>query len=136
MVTLPPVQTARRHLRWFRCVALSALLGLALLPTLSRALAAGEAVGPWAEFCSVAGPQGPGSATEAPAPGPERSAPAPAHCPLCNLHQPLVALPPAGPAGVPTLAATTVPSAPPAADATRPSRAWSSAQPRGPPGRA
>ncbi|WP_428422631.1 DUF2946 domain-containing protein [Methylibium sp.] len=127
------MNSVRRHLHWFHCVALSALLGLALVPTLSRALAAGDASGPWAEFCSVTGIQPlADSAPSDPDSDPARGAKHLDHCPLCGHHCNMLALPPAQVGSVPLLVAA---SDRPALFylAPRPLFAWTSAQPRAPP---
>ena len=110
------------------------MLGLALLPTVSHALAAAGGGDPWAEICSAAGARGqPAAAQPDPA-----GAPVPAaashldHCPLCSVASHVPALPPAEVA---------MPGSPDGADfiaalfahATHRPFAWGPAQPRGPP---
>lgn len=125
----------RPQLRWFGRLALGLLLSLALVPSLSRALADQAAPGPWGEYCSSVGTQ-----RIAVTGLPEESSPAPAathieHCPLCgNLNGPLVP-PPAQTAGLPALDAGSF-RPPLFAHAPRPLFAWRTAQPRGPPARA
>ncbi|WP_298835575.1 DUF2946 family protein [uncultured Piscinibacter sp.] len=69
------------HAAW---VALVAMLGLALAPTLSHALAASAPATPWTEVCSVEGGKAAGATL--------------AHCPLCA---------PAGQVAVPPVPAAT-----------------------------
>ena len=118
------VQTIRRQLQRLTWLALVAMLGLALAPTVSNALSAANASAPWADICSTA--EG-GSSPAAPGDLGHLQ-----HCPLCCQLAGVLGMPPAdvvplaapgrqaqGP--VPT---TAVPRAP---------RAWAAAQPRGPP---
>lgn len=129
------VGNLRRHRGWFSRFALVALLGLALLPTLSRALAANDASGPWAELCSIGGAKRVAAAADGsgslPAPG--EAAMHLEHCPFCSLGNHLVALP-SGHAvtALPTLAAGTF-RPPLYAHAPHTLHAWAAAQPRGPP---
>lgn len=113
-------------------MALSALLGLALVPSMSRALAAGDASGPWAEFCSVTGiqPLSNGAPSDS---GPEQNNGKHfEHCPLCSHHGGMLGLPPA-----PTTTLAVLVEAVSAPRlfyrAPRPLFAWASAQPRAPP---
>lgn len=122
------MQSIRRLFRPATWLALVAMLGLALAPTLSHALAASGPGNPWAEICSVAG----GKAVAAQAPGALADAGTHlGHCPLC------------GQVGdVPALPGTEY--VPPRVDAAeqRPALflraphtlfAWTAAQPRAPP---
>lgn len=130
-----PHRTARYPL-W---LALVAMLALALLPTVSHAIAfaAMDSRGgvAWAEVCT---PQGMRLvAVDAAQPAADRSAPVQAaghleHCPLCALGADLPALPPAPPAALPLPLAAADPP-PLFLHAPRTLFAWRSAQPRGPP---
>jgi hypothetical protein len=71
LVTIPAVNAARRLFRHAAALALVAMLGLALAPTLSHALATQRVnAQPWSELCSV---DDAGSAVATLA-----------HCPLCT----------------------------------------------------
>lgn len=119
----------RRRLPWIARLALVATLALALLPTLSRAMAAGDASGPWAEICSSTGVK---PLTD---PTPTQAAGHLDHCPLCTLQDSLPALPAAQhTACVPTDASA---HTGPSVRTPRPTAVpWSLATPRGPPAHA
>lgn len=125
----------RPQLAWFSRLALGLLLALAVLPSLSRALADQTAPGPWAEYCSSVGTQR-WAATALT----EDSVPAPAsahidHCPLCGNASGPLAPPPAQACEVPSLDAGSF-HPPLFAHAPRRLFAWCTAQPRGPPAQA
>jgi Protein of unknown function (DUF2946) len=127
--------TPRQHQRLLTWLALVAVLGMALLPTLSHALAfaRGDA-SRWAEVCT---PQGMRLvAVDDSAGAEDKTLPTASgqleHCPLCALGAGAMAPPPA------PLAVLWLPLAgaePPTAflQAPRTAHAWRSAQPRGPP---
>jgi hypothetical protein len=97
LAKIRPVQTMRRLFRQATWLALVAILGLALVPTLSHALAASGAGEPWSEICSAASGQVPSVDAG------ERHADAGVHlghCPLCGQVGHAPALPPADPAGI------------------------------------
>lgn len=115
-------------------IALVAMLALALLPTVSHALAFARGGSAWAEVCT---PQGmrlvalDASQTADPA-APVQAAGHLEHCPFCALAADAPPLPPAPAAALPQpLAATAVPAL--FLQAPRPLFAWASAQPRAPP---
>lgn len=116
----------RRRLPWIARLALVAVLALALLPTLSRAMAAGDAGGPWAEVCSSTGVK---PLTD---PTPSQAAGHLDHCPLCTLQDGLPGLPAADAASTPAPVAASTRAARPSCAALR-SLAWVLAHPRGPP---
>ena len=119
------MQLIRHHLRQFVWIALVAILGVALAPTVSHARAGSGAGNPWAEICSAA-------AAAAPATPQAPSAVHLAHCPLCSQASADPVLPPAL---VAVPARRPVPHARPAAPvrAGTPALAWAIAQPRAPP---
>lgn len=133
----------RRH-AW---VAVLAILVLALAPTVSRALAARQALHDaagappaWAQIClhgavvmatQVADPLGAGPGGPGPEAPPAQAAASLDHCGLCALGADLAAPPmPVTLAGAGPLAATVPPLF---LRAPRPLFAWSAAQPRAPP---
>jgi len=117
------VQLIRHHLRQFVWIALVAILGVALAPTVSHAQAGRGAGNPWAEICSAAA-----------APATPQAPPAVhlAHCPLCS-HAGADPVLPQAPVVVPARrsARHDLPAAP--LRAGTPVRAWAIAQPRAPP---
>lgn len=123
------MSSLRRRLRRLTALALLALFGWTLLPTLSAAFAG--AGGPWGEICSA------GALTRVSATGGGADLPAPAgasgsHCPLCNLP---ATLPPAPDAAVRARRVRDVPaSIARGPDAPRRPRLRAQAPPRGPPG--
>lgn len=125
--------TTRRHpLIW---LALAAMLAMALLPTVSHALAfARGGAGAWTEVCTpqglrlVAGPAYEAGQGDAPL----QAAGHLEHCPLCTLAADHPGLPAAVlQAGV--LLSGPVLRLPPVAQALRALPPWRQAQPRGPP---
>ena len=129
----------RRHLHAAAWIALVAMLALALLPTLSHALASGQGAGngpgAWAEVCT---PQGLAQVALDDAAAGERPAPASSasghfeHCPFCHLGVDLPTGPPAAAPGVWLAPAAharpgRVPPAP------RTGFVWAGAQARAPP---
>lgn len=115
-------------------LALVAMLALALLPTLSHALAFARGGAAWAEVCT---PQGMRLVAVDAAQAAETGAPVQVaghleHCPLCALGADLPALPPAPPVALPLPLAAADPP-PLFLHAPRTLFAWRSAQPRGPP---
>lgn len=125
-VTVAPVLKLRRRLPWIARLALVATLALALLPTLSRAMAAGDASGPWAEICSSTGVK---PLTD---PTPTQAAGHLDHCPLCTLQDTLPGLPATDAVGAPAPAAASTHAPRPSVASLR-SLAWVLAPPRGPP---
>ena len=115
-------------------LALAAMLALALLPTLSHALAFARGGAAWAEVCT---PQGMRLVSVDTAQAADTGTPVQAaghleHCPLCALGADLPALPPAPPAALLLpLGAAAMPAL--FLHAPRTLFAWRSAQPRGPP---
>ncbi len=124
------MQAIRRLFRQATWLAICAMLGLALAPTVSHALAASGPGNPWAEICSVAG----GKLVVADAAGAaDTQADAGTHlghCPLCGQigHAPV--LPSAEFVPVRIDAAEHRPAF---VHAPRPLFAWAAAQPRAPP---
>jgi hypothetical protein len=127
----------RRQLRPFAWLALAALLALALLPSISHALAFAQGSTVWAEVCT---PQGSrlvavadaAGGTDTDAPASRHAMGQLEHCPLCALSTGALGLPSAPPAVVAALLGS---DAVPALflHAPRTLFAWASAQPRGPP---
>lgn len=128
-----PFRSAR-NARFPLWLALVAMLALALLPSVSHALAYARGGAAWAEVCT---PQGMrlvavDAAQAADAGTPVQAAGHLEHCPLCVLGGDAPPLPPAGAATVPLpLAGAELP--PLFLQAPRTLFAWRSAQPRGPP---
>ncbi|MDC8760163.1 DUF2946 domain-containing protein [Janthinobacterium fluminis] len=124
---MSPFLALRRLFSW---IALAAILGLALVPTLSQALA--KDGGSWMQICSAQGSKLVAVADLAPADPGAPSTLQLEHCPFCVLHAPLLptqplrfsfTLPEVAPARYPSLFFS----------APRPLFAWSSAHPRAPP---
>ena len=121
----------RHQLNRLTWLSLVLMLVLALVPTVSRALASVDPGGPWAEVCSVGGSRlvlaDAGADSQAPGATSHLD-----HCPLCGVG--------AGPLGLPVEVAT---HAAPRAEAARwltwpPSavpvlHGWTTVRPRGPP---
>ena len=119
----------RRNIAW---LALVAMLALALLPTVSHALAFAQGgKSAWAEICT---PQGMKVVAVESAPGDEGTSVAAhlEHCPYCAQAATTLGMPPA-PAAVAALALAAI--EPPASflNAPRTLFAWAAAQPRAPP---
>lgn len=123
------MQTIRRLFRRATWLAIFAMLGLALAPAVSHALAGGGPGNPWAEICSVAG----GKLVVSDASGEQAGAGAHlGHCPLCGHLGHAPALPTAEAADAPNPdGADFLPA--PFAQAPSPPFAWAAAQPRAPP---
>ena len=128
------VKILRRRRQAFAWFALVAMLALALLPTVSRAMAFAQGGGgAWAEVCT---PQGMVRVALDDAPG---ATPAPAqagsmldHCHFCGLASQAAGMPPAPPLLPPVQTADSL--VPPLwLQAPHTLFAWRSAQPRGPP---
>jgi hypothetical protein len=127
------VQALRHHRRRFSWFALIAIFALALVPTVSRWLAAEQGGSAWAEICT---PQGMKSLLAA-ASGDEQPVPAKVagihldHCALCGL----AAQGAAPPTHVDTVALVPMLAERPTLflHAPRPLFAWAAAQPRAPP---
>jgi hypothetical protein len=120
------VQIIRQRLRAFTWIAMFAMFGLALVPTISHALDANTAANPWAQVCYTPGGGGSGSPTQ---PGGLSHLD---HCPLCGHGAGPLGMPPSATAGVP------VPSreafvAPCHGVAAAHLDTWAAAQPRAPP---
>lgn len=126
-----------RHCRRLNWIALFAILGLSLAPTVSHALAQADGQNPWSEICTPQGMQMLASAdavTGEPAPMPRLGDALThvEHCPFCGL---------GGAQDVPPISALAALALPDLAHATpllfllapRPLFAWCSAQPRAPP---
>jgi hypothetical protein len=119
---------------WFRrltWVALVAILALALVPTLSRALVSSAAAGPWSDICSIDGAKAVAAGSGAGG-GSEVGASHLDHCPLCAAAT--------GPGGLPpSVAVHALPLdgglrvVPRQQCAPRPRHAGASTWPRGPP---
>lgn len=123
----------RRRSAW---VALLAVLAMALVPTLARALAHGQGAGTqWIEVCTAQGMKLVAVADDGTAEtgsAPQTLLPQLEHCPFCTLGHGGPALPSATVALLPPPAAVrTVPAR--FLHAPRTLRAWRSTQPRGPP---
>ncbi|CAD5371847.1 conserved exported hypothetical protein [Rubrivivax sp. A210] len=126
----------RLRLQPFVWIALVAMLALALMPTVSRALASADA---HCDMPAMAGGEHGQHQAQAAAETPPSSAPTSAHhgaghlehCPFCALSFAAVGLPPAPPAVVLPLAGAALPAL--FLQAPRTLFAWRSAQPRGPP---
>jgi hypothetical protein len=121
-LTLRPVIPIRQRLRLFTWIALFAMLGLAIAPSVSHALSAQQASNPWTEICS------------APSSGePPRSAAMHLeHCAMCCVAASAMGMPPAP--------VTVLPAAEGAAlvaalflEAPHPLHAWRPPQARAPP---
>lgn len=122
----------RRALVWF---AFAAILALAVVPTVSRLLAAAQGGPAWAEVCTPQGmkPLAQQAGADEPQPAPTAGLHGD-HCALCGLAAVPFMPPPAA-----TLAWVTAPGRdlPPLFGAApRPLFAWAAARPRGPPLRA
>jgi Protein of unknown function (DUF2946) len=119
------VTSLRRRLRSFTWLALFAMLGLALAPSISHALSAQQASNPWTEICSASAsgeqPVGKGSA-----------AMHLEHCALCCVAASAMGMPPAPPAVLPAPAGAARVVAL-FLDATHPLFALSAPQARAPP---
>lgn len=124
------MQALRRRLHRVTWIALVAMLGLALAPTLSRAFADSTGFDPWAELCSSVGKKAIGSGGgEA---GKGDAVAMPDHCPLCShlAEAPLLPAPDATAMPSPD-GADFVPAL--FAHSPRPLFAWAAAQARAPP---
>jgi hypothetical protein len=121
----------RQRLRRLTWIALTAMLALALVPTLSHALAFARGQSDLAEVCTSQGPRLAAIGDESPAPAGATLVHV-EHCPLCSLQAASLGLPPAAAEGIALL---NLSHALPALflAAPRPLFAWSAAQPRAPP---
>ena len=128
---LPPVNDLRAHLKPVAWLALVAMLALAVLPTVSRALSFGGMNG-WTENAAHAGMHGAGHDHGQHAGAQAQHAGHLEHCPLCALSFAAVTLPPA-PSAAPALTLLRFEPPPLFLRAPRTLFAWRSAQPRGPP---
>jgi len=121
------MQALRRRLQRVTWIALLAMLGLALAPTLSRAFAGPGGFDPWAELCSSVGKQTGGGSEESRA-----GVAMPDHCPLCGHLADAPMLPTADASGLPSPdGADHVPAL--FTHSPRPLFAWAAAQARAPP---
>lgn len=129
----------RRRLLFVLRLAVIAIFGLALAPTLTRLLIPASGSGPWSEICSSAGARWLASAglssadpTQAPvAPGKARMAHM-EHCPLCAQFSTDIGLPPSQAATLQALdGADHLPAL--TTQAPRPRFAWAAVQARAPP---
>lgn len=124
---MPATPGHRRRIAW---IALIAFWALALVPTVSRALAFASGDGAWAEVCTAQGARLVAlEGRDSPLP---QASPALDHCEFCSLGLDNVAPPPATAATLPLPLAT---DGPPRLflQAPCPLFAWRSAQPRAPP---
>lgn len=128
---LPDVNAVRRHRLIGARIALLAMLVLALLPTVSRAMAAIGGSPAWAEICT---PQGMKRVAGDDSQGAPAMADPVGACALCGLGSDGSAPLPQGQAAQP-LALRSAEPPPLFLRAARTLHAWRSAQPRGPPGR-
>jgi hypothetical protein len=122
----------RRQLRRLTWIALTVMLALALMPTLSHALSfARGAPSALSEVCTPQGARLVALNDQAPEPGPAAFGHLD-HCPFCSLHGAALGMPPATPGHIePAALGHAVP--PLFLAAPRPLFAWSAAQPRAPP---
>jgi hypothetical protein len=129
---IAPVFTHRRTLRPLVWLALMAVLAMALLPTVTHALALQRGGSAWVEVCT---PQGMRlvAVDAGDTPAPLQAAAHLEHCPLCALQGVDAGAPPPAPAGMVFLPPGR--SGPPPLFLLAPTtlHAWRSAQPRGPP---
>lgn len=129
------MQAIRRLFRQATWLAIFAMLGLALAPTVSHALAASGPGNPWSEICSVAGGKVvvADAADAAGATGSQAEAGTHlGHCPLCGQLGSAPALPVAESSGALAVAgADFLPAL--FAQSPSPLFAWATAQPRAPP---
>ncbi|WP_158219730.1 DUF2946 domain-containing protein [Ideonella sp. A 288] len=124
----------RRHRRAWAWIALFALLGLSLAPTLSHALALSASHEPWHQICTAHGPEPSAAAAGAPTPQPAHGDPLAhlEHCPFCALGGVAPLLPTPAGAGLPVVeAADACPTEPGALPARQ--VAWRAAPARAPP---
>ncbi|HJV97296.1 MAG TPA: DUF2946 domain-containing protein [Albitalea sp.] len=121
----------RQRLRRLTWIALTAMLALALVPTLSHALAFARGQSDLANVCSAQGTRLVATDDESPSPS-GATFDHVDQCPLCSLQAASLALPPAADDGVAPLKLS---HAVPALFLAAPRLlfAWSAAQPRGPP---
>ncbi|MEP6875047.1 MAG: DUF2946 domain-containing protein [Burkholderiales bacterium] len=75
----------RQRLRLFTWVALFAMLGLAIAPSVSHALSAQQSSNPWTEICSTSNPADP----------PRSAAMLLEHCAMCGVVVHAMGMPPA-----------------------------------------
>lgn len=122
----------RRHHRLIAWIALVAMLALALVPTISRAMAYANGGSGWAEICTPQGMQWVSADGERSSTPPDGTPPQVDHCHFCQLAS--VGAAPL-PASAPTLALPLAGAEPPRLflQAARTLHAWRTAQPRGPP---
>lgn len=121
----------RRHGRAWTWIALFAILGLSLAPTLSHAMALSAAHEPWQQICTAHGTeQSDASSAQQPAHGDALAHLE--HCPFCALGSAAPLLPTPASAGLPVV---DVADACPAAVQPVPTRpvAWRAAPARAPP---
>lgn len=129
-----PVKAVRRHLPSFAWLALVAMLALAMLPTVSRAMASAQGESSaWAEICTAQGMKRVALDSQPGEPAmPESASGHLDHCPFCGLSAQALDLPPAPPA-VLDLSAAADHLPPLFLQAPRTLFAWCRAQPRAPP---
>lgn len=122
----------RRHSRLIAWVALVAMMALALVPTISRAMAYANGGSGWAEICTPQGMQWVSADGERSSTPPDGTPPQVDHCHFCQLAS-MGAAP--LPASAPTLALPLAGVEPPRLflQAACTLHAWRTAQPRGPP---
>lgn len=126
------VSPARRHRSLTAWIALVAMLGFALMPTLARALSFAQGGSGWSEICTPQGMQWVSPDGERQDRAPDGATSHLDHCHFCQLATDGAApLPAAAPAVVLPLAAAEPPRL--FLQAARTLHAWRSAQPRAPP---
>jgi hypothetical protein len=130
------VKAVRRHLPSFAWLAIVAMLALAMLPTVSRAMAAQGDGSSWAEICTAQGMKRVALDSQPGEPAqpavPESASGHLDHCPFCGLSAQAVHVPPAPPPVLDVSAAAG--HLPPLfLQAPRTLFAWCRAQPRAPP---
>lgn len=121
---------ASRHRRLIAWIALVAMLALALVPTLSRAMAYASGGSGWSEVCTPQGMQWVSVDSEQSSSPPDGTPPQVDHCHFCQLASVGAAPPPASALALPVAGAEPPRLFP---QALRTVHAWRSAQPRGPP---
>ena len=125
--------TVRKRLRSFVWLALVAVLAMALLPTVSHALASSQSLSSgWAEICTPQGTQwvaedGSLAGDAAPVVGADHQL----DCPYCRPSSVIAGLPPVPTVWLPAVSGQAEPAL--FFHAPRTLFAWASAQPRGPP---
>ena len=120
------MQNIRQRLKALTWIAVFAIFGLALAPTISHALDANTAANPWAQICSTPASGGAGSPA---LPSGLRHLD---HCPLCGHGAGPLGMPPGATLALPAPAREAFVRAHQGLAATH-AFAWAAAQPRAPP---